>query len=119
MSEAFVAPRKVMSAPDLMQRAQPVEDLAKAIKADDLALLRESVGRMFATEDGKRVLEHLLDITLRAQGLNPFSDQFGGTAEKVAMATAYRAGQNSIAVHLLSLAEQAAGKPGFFQKPPI
>lgn len=114
-----MAPRRVMPAADLLARAKPVEDLEKSLKADDLAFLRECVGRLFSTEDGRRVLEHLLDVTLRAQGLNPFSEQFGGTAERVAMATAYRAGQNSIVLHLLALAEQAAGKPGFYQKPPI
>lgn len=114
-----MAARRVMPVADFIPQAKRAEDLAKSVKADDLALLRESVARVLATEDGKRLFEHLLDITLRAQGLNPFSEHFGGTAEKVAMAAAYRAGQNSIPLHLLSLAEQAEGRPGFFQKPPI
>lgn len=119
MSDAYFAPRRALSTPSLMPQVAQAENLAKAVKADDLAVLRESVARVFATDDGRRVLEHLLDITLRAQQLNPFSEQFGGTAEKVAMAAAYRAGQNSLALHLLSLAEQAEGRPGFFLKPAI
>ena len=119
MTEAYMAARRVMPVSSFVPQIKQAEDLARSIKADDLALLRESIARVLATDDGKRMFEHLLDITLRAQSLNPFSEQFGGTAEKVAMATAYRTGQNSIPLHFLSLAEQAEGRPGFFQKPAI
>ncbi len=81
-------------------------DLKRDLRAEDRKALAEAVSRVLATDDGKRVVEHLLDLTLRADWPHPLASMHD-TDFKFASACAMRKGQNMVLVHLLQLDAEA------------
>lgn len=106
------APRKVLPASAFIDLAQQQPDTARDMRLEDRQRLAGLVAEMLASPAGREVFEHLLDITLRADFPHPLGEM-GGSCEKLALATAFRKGQNFMPLYLLKLAAQAAGEAGF------
>lgn len=114
MTKAHFSARRILPAASFLEvaRDQP-EDVSKAVRGDDRTALARNVSEAFSTPAGREVLEHLLDITLRADFPHPMGEM-GKSCEALALATAFRKGQNQIALHLLRLMDEATGEQPFF-----
>ena len=114
MTVVFSKPRDVLPT-QTFSRPASVKTPAQA----DLEALQAAAAAVLASPQGQMLLDHLLDRTLRASGFSPFSDRMDSAPDKIAIAYAFREGQNAVVRHLLSLAAQGQGDPGFIQSSPL
>lgn len=86
--------------PAMQTELARLEDVRKQV--DDG--LREAYLKTFSTPQGERVLEHLLDTTLR-RSFKPVSGF--SSVEETALYTAERTGQNAIVIQILKMMQDA------------
>lgn len=90
---------------DFTRKAERPDDL---LPQHDFRRVAQAAARTFASEDGRLVLEWLLDLTLRRMAWHA---SFGVSVEQAYGAGVHREGQNSIAIALLSLIEAGGHEP--------
>ena len=117
MAEPLFSPRRAIPLEGIATKAASEPDRLRELARKEIEHLQNCAAKVLASPEGRELFEHLIDITYRAMGPNPFSEDY--TAEKFAAAAAALHGQKQIVRHVLALAARAEGEAGFPLKSPL
>ena len=92
---------------DQIENFAGAEGLRKA-RNEAAEEIQKAYLRVFSSSDGRKVLDHLLDQTLRCE---PYKLDGSPTMEHCTVYGLHRSGQNYIMIHILKMMQQAMDIP--------